>query len=398
MTERAAPSFAALFGRRPAATASAPGRVNLIGEHTDTSGGYVLPTPIPQRAQVELAARDDRLVRVATMDLGVAGDIATYELAGEQRRASWLDYVQGVTWVLARDGHRLRGFEARIASQVPAGAGVSSSAALEVALLRGLRELFSLALDDLALARAGQRVENDFVGVPVGIMDQMAASLGELGSALFIDTRSLACERIPIPAGVELLVVDSGVEHAHAGGEYRQRRRQCEEAAARLGVVELRDLEGREEAVETLPEPLRRRARHVVRENRRVLAAADALRRGHAARLGDLLREGHASLRDDFQVSIPEIDLLAALAEAEPEVYGARLTGGGFGGCVVVLCRAGTAREVGDRVFAQYRERSGREGAVLVPPSAETVAPQPAPAGLRSASVAPVHWQRWARP
>lgn len=364
---RRGPSFAAIFGREPDVAASAPGRVNLIGEHTDYSGGYVLPTPIPQRAWVELAVREDRQVRVATMDLGAPGEVSEYRLGQEQRRQSWLDYAQGVTAVLLRDGWGVGGFELRIASDVPPGAGLSSSAALEVAVMRGLRELFGLALDDVAIARLGQRVENEFVGAPVGIMDQMAASVGETGSALFLDTRSLASERVALPPEIELLVVDSAVKHSHAGGEYRQRRRELEEAAGRLGVGLLRELEGREDAVEALPEPLRRRARHVVSENRRVLAAVAALRDGHAERLGDLLREGHASLRDDFQISVPEIDLLVALAEAEPGVHGARLTGGGFGGCIVAVCARGAAADAGRRVVEQYRERSGRHGAVLVP-------------------------------
>jgi galactokinase len=341
-------SFIDEFGVAPEVVASAPGRVNLIGEHTDYNGGYVLPVALARRTTVALQRRADREVRVFTD----AGDgRAEYTLGAERRRGDWLDYVQGVTRALAQSGHAVRGFDARIESSVPVGRGLSSSAALEVALLRALREAFALALDDVAIARLGQAAENDFVGAPVGIMDQMAASVGDPGHALFLDAQTMQWERILLPAGMDLVVIDSGIAHHHAGGEYGRRRAECERAAALLGVASLRALStGDVPRIEALPDPFGRRARHVVTENARVLAMVDALRTRDLARVGAVLRAGHASLRDDFEVSLPQIDELVELACAHPATYGARLTGGGFGGSIVVVTRAGEGNAVGRAV------------------------------------------------
>jgi galactokinase len=270
--------------------------------------------------------------------------------------------VQGVTHVLADAGLGVHGFDARIDSTVPVGSGLSSSAALEIALLRALDAAFSLGLDPVAMARAGRRAENEFVGAPVGIMDQMACALADETHALFIDTRSLAWERVPLPRHVEVAVVDSGVAHQHAGGGYRRRRAECEEAAARLGVSALRDVGVDDLArVATLPSPLDRRARHVVTENARVLDAVAALRDGDTARLGVLFAASHTSMRDDFEVSVEEVDLIVRLAAGEPGVYGARLTGGGFGGAVVILTRHGEGAECARRIARAYEmARRGR--------------------------------------
>jgi galactokinase len=359
--------FQTLFGRPPSVTTDAPGRVNLIGEHTDYNGGFVLPIAIPQRTRVELAPRSDDRVRSWSAEIG-AGEVAEFSLGAESPGRGWLDYVQGVAAVLRQAGHRIDGFDLRVHSHVPVGSGLASSAALEVSLLRGLRAAFALDLDDVELARLGQRAENSFVGARVGIMDQMAASLADEHSALFIDTRDLAYERIPLPEGVELIVLNSGVAHSHAAGDYNTRRAECERACALLGVAELRDVGPADLArVEALPEPLSRRARHVVTENARVLEAVEAMRGGDPARLGELFYASHASMRDDYEVSIPEIDLIVELARGEPEVDGARLTGGGFGGSVVILVRAGAAGAVARRIAQVYAGRSGRTPTVLVP-------------------------------
>src|SRR5687768_16708713 len=205
------------------ASADAPGRVNLIGEHTDYHQGFVLPMPIPQRTRVQVTRRGDGRIRASSAALESKAE--EYEVGREAPGRGWLDYVQGTTAMLARNGIAVPGFDLRIESDVPLGAGVSSSAALEVSLLRALRQLLSIDLDDVALAKIAQTVETDFVGAPVGIMDQMAASLGRDGEALFLDTRSLACERVPLPSSIDLVVIDSAVPHAHAGGEYAIRRR-----------------------------------------------------------------------------------------------------------------------------------------------------------------------------
>lgn len=356
--------FAALFGRGSDVCASAPGRVNLIGDHTDYNGGFVLPTALPQRTRVQLKRRADRAVRAASAQR--PGEVG-YELGGERKTGGWVDYVQGVTAILAAEGRTLSGFELHVDSDVPVGSGLSSSAALEVALLRGLRELFSLSFDDDVLAALAHRAETEFVGAPVGIMDQLACSRGHEGEALFIDTRSRVVEAIALPPQLGLVVIDSGVPHDHSTGDYRTRRAECEQAAARLGVWQLRDVEPGDPRIATLPEPLARRTRHVVRENQRVLDAVRALTAGDLPALGRLFDESHRSMRDDFEVSLPAIDLLVALARRHPHVLGARLTGGGFGGAVVVLtARAHTAAVALD-VVAAYSAILPREPVVILP-------------------------------
>lgn len=365
--ERAAlPAFEALFGAAAEAHADAPGRVNLIGEHTDYHEGYVLPAVIPQRTRAALRAREDRRVRAWSAD--AAPPLEEYTLGEETRGRGWLDYVQGLTVSLARQGVELTGFDLRLESDVPIGGGVSSSAALEVSVLRALRTRFALSLDDVAVARSGQEAEVTFVGAPVGIMDQMASSLGRDGEALFLDTRTLAVARIPLPPGVALIVIDSGVTHAHAGGEYGARRRESFEAARQLGVAHLRDVDvtslPRLDALDPL---LARRARHVMTENQRVLEAAAALRAGDPATLGRLMNASHASMRDDYEISTPDVDTLVALMQEEPGVFGARMTGGGFGGSIVGVSRAAGARAAAEHVVRRYCAATRRDARILLP-------------------------------
>jgi galactokinase len=331
--------FGRWFRRAPEVVARAPGRVNLLGEHTDYNDGYVLPTAITLHTEVALAQRDDRRVVVVSETLGERGE---YALGQETPTGSFVDYAAGVTRALAVHGLPVAGFDALVRSRVPVGSGLSSSAALEVALLRALRARFALVLDDVTLAKLAHWGETRHVGVPVGMLDPMACSLADEHTALFLDVRTLAFERLPLPAATEIAVVDSGVAHRHAGGDYRKRRAECERAAALLGVASLRD--ATLAALSVLPEPLLRRARHVVTENARVLAGVEALRDGDAERFGTLWWASHASLRDDYEVSVPAVDAIVERARHVPEILGARITGGGFGGAVVVLVRRGHAR------------------------------------------------------
>jgi galactokinase len=360
-------SFEQLFGTRPAVTARAHGRVNLIGEHTDYNGGYVLPTVIPQVTHAALAPRANARVRV--WSAGVSDCPVEYVLGEEARRGTWVDYPQAISWVLREAGHRLRGADIRIESTVPLGSGLSSSAALEMSLLRAWREAASLDIADVPLARLGQRAENEFVGAPCGIMDQMACTLADAGTALFLDTRTLEFDRIPLPPSTELVVINSGVSHRIGGGDYATRRRECEEAAALLRVPQLRDVpsDGLEERLAPLPEVLRRRARHVVTEDQRVLDTVAAMRAANAAAVGALFYASHASMCDDYHVSVPEIDLLVDLARRDPRVFGARLTGGGFGGSIVALAWAGTGGDVAGGIVRAYDAQSGQKATVLVP-------------------------------
>jgi galactokinase len=364
-----APSFASLFARDADIADSAPGRVNLIGEHTDYNEGFVLPTVIPRRTHVELAARANELVRACSLSQ-LAEGVLEYELGSEQRGRGWLDYVQGVTFALRGAGFPVEGFDLRVSSDVPIGAGLASSAALTVALLRALRRALHLRFDDVALARLARAAEADFVGAPVGLMDQMASSLCAAGEALMIDMRTLTFQRIPLPRGADLAVIDSGVPHANAVNAYRRRREECERAAAGLGVRALRDVDEHNLAqLVLLPDLEARRARHVITENARVQLAASALREGDLQRLGALLYASHTSLRDDFEASCPELDLLVDLARAQPDTFGARMTGGGFGGAVLVLVRAGAGTAVAQAMSTDYEKRSLHRAAWFVIPA-----------------------------
>jgi galactokinase len=359
--------FADLFHRGPEAAASAPGRANLIGEHTDYNDGFVLPLAVPLRTRIVAARRNDDLGLVASRERD-DGHIMEYQIGRERRGQGWIDYVQGVTWILRAAGYGLGGFELALESDVPLGSGLASSAALLVAMLRTMRDLFELSLDDVTLAQLARRAENDFVGARVGIMDQLCASLGDESHALFVDTRSLDFERVPFPASLELAVINSGVSHSNAAGEYNTRRSECERACALLGVGSLRDLSIADLArVDALPAPLAGRARHVVTENQRVLDTVAVLKSGKLDGLGDLLAASHRSMRDDYQVSVGEIDLLVELADANPDVVGARLTGGGFGGSIIALTPAGKAASAGRAIVAEYRARTGQNGRLLVP-------------------------------
>jgi galactokinase len=341
----------------------APGRINLIGEHTDYNEGFVLPAVLPQRVSVTVRGRTDELVRVSSEGY----PSIAFTTRDESRAGGWADHVRGVTWALRTAGHAIRGYEAEVTTRLPAGAGLGSSAAFAVALLRALRDEFALQIDDLGLAMLAHRSETDFVGARVGTMDQLAASLGRDGEALFIDTRTNEIERLPLPADLGLIVIDSGISHHHATGGYNDRRNETEDAAEHLGLRALRDATEADVARLAVTEPvLARRVRHVVTENARVRWFLSALREGDLAKCGQLLDASHASLRDDFAVSIPEVDALVEMLRAQPGVRGARMVGGGFGGAVLAIARPEVTATAARAAADAYRKRIGREARILI--------------------------------
>lgn len=337
-----ATAFKGAFGRSPEGCWEAPGRVNLIGEHTDYNDGLVLPFALDRTTRAAVARRDDGVLRVhsAAMAGGVV-ELPAADLA-PGRDAGWATYPAAVLWTLREAGHDIGGADIHFDSTVPVGGGLSSSAALQVATALALTELYGAALGRQDLALLCQRSENVYVGAPVGVMDQTASACCTEGHVLHLDVRGLVARQVPLDlagADLALLVVDTRVKHSHADGEYASRRAGCEEAAAALGLGSLRDVpyEGLDGALAALPDDrLRRLTRHVVTENQRVERVAELLLAGDVAGVGPELSAGHASLRDDFRVSCPELDLAAETAVAAGAL-GARMTGGGFGGSAIAL-------------------------------------------------------------
>ncbi|HET7327579.1 MAG TPA: galactokinase [Nocardioidaceae bacterium] len=337
----------------------APGRVNLIGEHTDYNDGFVLPLAIPQRCRVRATTRDDGRVRASSAQR--PGEPASFGVDTRPGDVSgWAAYVAGVVWSFRRAGHDVPGMDLAVDSDVPAGAGLSSSAALECAVAAAVNDLADLGLDRSALARLAQRAENDYVGVPCGVMDQMAAMHGAPGRLVLLDTRTEAVEHVPLDlgaAGLALLIVDTRAPHRLVGGEYAERRRECEQAARHLGVPALRDATREQVECSGLPDTLRRRARHVVTESARVLDVVDTLRSGADPRaIGVALSASHTSLRADFEVTVPELDV-AVESALTAGAHGARMTGGGFGGSALALVDSGTAPRVAGAVADAFAAR-----------------------------------------
>ncbi|MEU6538230.1 galactokinase [Streptomyces sp. NPDC047000] len=335
--------FTALYGAAPDGVWSAPGRVNLIGEHTDYNDGFVMPFALPHVTTAAVSRRTDGVLRLHSGDVdGGVAELALDALTpGEDH--DWTAYPSGVVWALREAGHPVTGADIHLSSTVPTGAGLSSSAALEVVVALALNDLYELGLKRWELARLCQRAENVYVGAPTGIMDQTASACCSAGHALFLDTRDLSQKQIPFDLaaeGMRLLVVDTQVKHTHSNGEYGKRRAGCEKGADLLGVDALRDVPyaDLDAALARLgdDEEVRRLVRHVVTEDERVERVVSLLESGDTAAIGPVLTEGHASLRDDFRISCPELDLVVDTALASGAL-GARMTGGGFGGSAIVL-------------------------------------------------------------
>jgi galactokinase len=366
---RACAAFRETFGGEPTHVIRAPGRVNLIGEHTDYNDGFVLPCAIDRDTVVAARLSEVGVLASVAADFGMAVDRMPLGQGFSAATDEWANYVRGVAIALAEDGVTLSGAQLAIAGNVPLGSGLSSSASLEVAVGAALLALADKPLSPTRLAQIAQHAENAFVGCQCGIMDQLIAARGVAGHALLIDCRSLDCTPVALPDGVAVIIAHSGVRHAHAGGKYNDRRAECDRAAAHYGVAALRDLDliALENGKAGLDDIAFRRARHVVTENARTLAAAKALAAGNLIEMGELMAASHASMRDDFEITVPSVDALVDVAaHAIGRNGGARMTGGGFGGCIVALCQTAQADAVTQAIAHEYRDPDGNPAEVFV--------------------------------
>lgn len=361
-----AQQFEKMFGGPATMLVRAPGRVNLIGEHTDYNDGFVLPMAIDRAVWIALRPRGDRRVRLYSADFDETAEFSLDELRNEGN--SWVEYIKGVAFVLQSEGYPVSGWEGVIAGDVPIGAGLSSSAAVEMASARAFAALDGWPWDARAMAKAGRRVENEWIGVNSGIMDQMISAAGRAGHALLIDCRSLETEAVPLPPGVAVVILDTMTRRGLVDSEYNDRRMQCERAAAVMGVPALRDadMELLYRKSGDLDPVTARRAKHVISEDQRTLDAAAVMRQGDAVAMGRLMNESHISMRDDFEISRREMDTMVELAQADPNCYGARMTGGGFGGAAVALVRVEGAEPFAAAVSSAYRQATGLDPQVYI--------------------------------
>lgn len=363
--------FAELTGGAPDGEWAAPGRVNLIGEHTDYNDGLVLPFALDREVRVAARLRDDATWSLAST--GRPGRVTLRAADLVPGTGGWAAYPAGVVWALREAGHDVRGADLLVDSTVPVGSGLSSSAALECATLVALADLSGIELDGLRAAQLARHAENAYVGAPTGLMDQAASMLCTADHALLLDCRDLSTRQVPLAladAGLELLVLDTNTPHALVDSEYAARRRSCETAARRLQVGSLREVESVDGPAGRLDDETLRRVRHVVTENARVARAVERLAAGRPADLAPLLDESHASMRDDFEITVPSVDLAVETAR-EAGAHGARMTGGGFGGCIIALCDSGAAAGVERAVAAAFARAGLRVPAGFVPTPAD---------------------------
>jgi galactokinase len=354
--ERLTQEFAARFGDDPRLIVRAPGRVNLIGEHTDYNDGFVLPLAIQHAVWIALRPRSDGAVALTSIDFDDSVEFSLSEIV--KRDSLWAEYIKGVAWSMQEAGLTLHGWEGVIMGDVPMGAGLSSSAAIEVAAARAFAAVSDIPWDAARMAKLCQRAENKWIGVNSGIMDQMISAAGVEGRAVLIDCRHLTLEAVPFPAGTAVAILDTATRRELAtGSKYNERRQQCEDAARAFGVKALRDLDPARlmREIDRLDPLVARRARHIITENARTLQAAAAMRAGDPDEVGGLMNASHISMRDDFEISRSELDTMVEIAQAHAACYGARMTGGGFGGCAVALIRADDADSFAADVAAAYQ-------------------------------------------
>jgi galactokinase len=366
--DRVTASFSARFGHAPDLVVRAPGRVNLIGEHTDYNDGFVLPCAIGPATMVAISKRHDNNVEVIAADFGDAGDHFSLELPLQRNiEQPWADYVRGTICTLQNAEYALSGAKIAIAGNLPKGAGLSSSASLAVAVGKANLALADIDIDNTRLAQIAQRAECDFVGTKCGIMDQLISAQGKAGHALLIDCRSLGLTDVPVPDDVAIMIVHSGVTRGLVEGHYNARRRQCEAVATKMGVAALRDATLDMLEAAGLDPVTKARARHVITENQRTLDAADALAKSDLATLGMLMAQSHTSMRDDFEITVPPIDaLMTMLQKAIGTQGGARMTGGGFGGACVAVMPSALVADVQAAITAEYRTPEGNAPIIMV--------------------------------
>ncbi len=357
-------AFQSYFNAKPAFIVRAPGRVNLIGEHTDYNDGFVLPAAIDRAVWMAVAPRTDWQTRVYSLEYQ---SDSVFWLHSLTRETGWGEYIKGVAAQLQAGGYSLRGFDAVMSGDIPRGAGLSSSAAVELAAARAFCAVSNIEWDAARMAALAQKAENEWVGVKCGIMDQMASAAGKEGCALFLDCRTLAFEYAPLPADVSIVIMDTTTRRGLVESAYNQRRNQCEEAAKWFGVKALRDANMEMiRAAKGLDETTLKRARHVVSENARALQSVQAMRAGNMTLLGELLNASHASLRDDFEVTNDALNQIVQSAQSHSACYGARMTGAGFGGCAVALTKKESAQSFVSFVAEDFYKRSGLRAAIYI--------------------------------
>ncbi|HHQ2586420.1 galactokinase [Providencia rettgeri] len=365
-----ATSFEKTFGYQPEIYVQAPGRVNLIGEHTDYNDGFVLPCAIDYQTMTAAAKRDDRIIRVVAADYHNECD--EFSLDGDITflpEKMWANYIRGVVKFLLQRGFSFNGCDIAVSGNVPQGAGLSSSASLEVVIGQTLKALYQLDISQQDIALNGQQAENQFVGCNCGIMDQLISACGDAGHALLIDCRSLALFPISIPDDLVVMIINSNKQRGLVGSEYNTRRQQCEEAANLFGVKALRDVTFDDflQQQHQLSPIVAKRAKHVISENERTLAAAKALTQNDLLQLSELMAQSHISMRDDFEITVKEIDTLVDIVKSVLGVQGGvRMTGGGFGGCVVAVMQQQCVQPVIDAVEAQYQKATGLQADIYV--------------------------------
>lgn len=351
--------FKRIYGEAPTFVVRAPGRVNLIGEHTDYNDGFVLPLAIDRAFWIALRPRQDQTVQVKLLDFDETVEFSLTDIS--KAETSPLEYLKGVAWALQTGGHTLNGWEGVAQGDVPIGAGLSSSAALELATARAFNAVSKFPWDAAEMAKAGQKAENGWVGVNCGIMDQMISAAGVASHALLIDCRTLETTPAPFPPDTVVVVLDTGTRRGLVGSAYNERRASCEAAARFFGVPALRDvtLAQFEARIDELDEVIRKRARHVITENERTIAAKDAMLAGDAVTLGQLMNASHISMRDDFEISTPALNAMVECAQSQDGCYGARMTGGGFGGAAVALVKTAVVDDFVAAVAPCYQTATG---------------------------------------